>query len=202
MKTSCSSRVDSVGGDSSHVTDETTFVLPVESRRWLGVLRADGSRPTIEEIYREHAPRFRRVARAIVHDAEAAEDVVQEAFAKALVRRTSFRGSGDPAAWLWRIVVNAALSRQRRRRLEELMLEGGRLAPETGVEPAALDDRLREHVARLPKRQKLALFLHYYADLDYQTIGRVLGVEPGTVGKLLHDARTNLRRALEGGSDA
>jgi RNA polymerase sigma-70 factor (ECF subfamily) len=184
------------------VIDETTFALPVESRRWLGMPRADGSPPTIEEIYREHAPRFRRVARAIVHDAEAAEDVVQEAFARAIVRRASFRGSGDPVAWLWRIVVNAALSRQRRRRIEALVLERGHLVPEAGAEPAALDDRLRKHVARLPKRQKLALFLHYYADMDYETVGRVLAVEPGTVGKLLYDARMNLRRALEGGSDA
>jgi DNA-directed RNA polymerase specialized sigma24 family protein len=46
------------------------------------------------------------------------------------------------------------------------------------------------------------LFLHYYADLDYETIGRVLEIAPGTVGKLLHDARATLRRALDGGSDA
>jgi RNA polymerase sigma-70 factor (ECF subfamily) len=137
-----------------------------------------------------------------VHDAETAEDVVQEAFAKAIVRRTSFRGSGDMTAWVWRIVVNAALSRRRRRRLEALALERTGLAAETGAEPVAVDDDLRRHVARLPKRQRLALFLHYYADMDYETIGRVLGIAPGTVGKLLHDARATLRRAFEEDSDA
>src|SRR5438067_4781488 len=182
--------------------EPTTLALAVDGRRWLRVPRSGGraespSLPAIEEIYREHAPRFRRVAQAIVHDAETAEDAVQEAFASAILRRTSFRGSGDPAAWVWRIVVNTALSRQRRRRLEALVLERAGVAPEAGAEPAASDDRVRDQVGRLPKRQKLALFLHYYADMDYETIGSVLGIEPGTVGKLLYDARATLRRALE-----
>jgi RNA polymerase sigma-70 factor (ECF subfamily) len=150
---------------------------------------------SIEEIYRQDAPRFRRVAHAIVGDAQTAEDVVQEAFATAIVRRRSFRGSGDGAAWIWRIVVNTALSRRRRRRLEEAVL--GRTGGSADAEPARDERRLREHVARLPKRQKLALFLHYYADMDYDTIGSVLSVAPGTVGKLLHDARATIRRALE-----
>ena len=187
--------------------DTTTLALTVDGRRWLRLprhgVRADGrALATIEEIYREHAPRFRRVALAIVHDAETAEDVVQEAFASAIVRRASFRGAGDPTAWVWRIVVNAALSRRRRRRLEALALERVGAAAETCAEPVAVDDRIRLHVARLPKRQRLVLFLHYYADLDYETIGRVLEIAPGTVGKLLHDARATLRRALDGGSDA
>jgi RNA polymerase sigma-70 factor (ECF subfamily) len=187
--------------------DPTTLALAVDGRRWLRLPRrgahADGrSLATIEEIYREHAPCFRRVALAIVHDAETAEDVVQEAFASAIVRRASFRGSGDPTAWVWRIVVNAALSRRRRRRLEGLALERTWFAAETGIEPEPVDDRVRLHVTRLPKRQRLALFLHYYADMDYETIGSVLDIAPGTVGKLLHDARATLRRALEGTSDA
>src|SRR5262245_20428190 len=207
MKTSCWSRVDSEGGDADPTIDQTTLALAVDGRRWLRLPRrgatADTSpAATIDEIYREHAPRFRRVAQAIVHDAETAEDVVQEAFASAIVRRGSFRGSGDPTAWVWRIVVNAALSRRRRRRLEALVLERTGATAESGVEPAAVDDRIRSQVARLPKRQRLALFLHYYADMDYETIGRVLEIAPGTVGKLLHDARTSLRRALEGASDA
>jgi len=187
--------------------DPTTLALTVDGRRWLrlprrGTHAESRSLATIEEIYREHAPRFRRVALAIVNDAETAEDVVQEAFASAIVRRGSFRGSGDPTAWVWRIVVNTALSRRRRRRLEALALERTGCAAETVAEPEPVDERVRLHLTRLPKRQRLALFLHYYADMDYDTIGRVLDIAPGTVGKLLHDARATLRRALEGASDA
>jgi RNA polymerase sigma factor (sigma-70 family) len=49
----------------------------------------------------------------------------------------------------------------------------------------------------LPERQRLALFLRYYADLDYAAIAAALGISPGTVGALLHTARTSLRRTLE-----
>jgi RNA polymerase sigma-70 factor, ECF subfamily len=159
-------------------------------------LEAAAAVPPLEAIYREHGPRFRRVARAITHDAEAAEDVVHEAFAIAILRQRSYRDSGDPVGWVWRIVVNTALSRRRRRRVEELILrrEVGRAEP---PEVDADGVRVRRCVARLPKRQKLALFLHYYADLDYEAIAGVLEISPGTVGKLLWDARTTLRRMLD-----
>jgi RNA polymerase sigma-70 factor, ECF subfamily len=147
----------------------------------------------IEAIYREHGSRFRRVAAAILGSAEAAEDVVQEAFASAVAKRGSFRGSGATSAWIWRIVVNGALSRRRRGRLERRLAE--RLRP-VGAEPGMSDGSFRALVARLPERQRAALFLRYYADLDYAAIAEILAVRPGTVGKLLHDARASLRAAL------
>ena len=152
--------------------------------------------PPLEAIYREHGPRFQRVAHAILHDAEAAEDVVQEAFAIAILRQRSYRGSGDPVGWVWRIVVNTALSRRRRRRVEALLFHRDGRAAETS-ETLADGEHVRRCVARLPKRQKLALFLHHYADMDYDAIARVLEISPGTVGKLLWDARTTLRRVLD-----
>jgi RNA polymerase sigma-70 factor (ECF subfamily) len=158
---------------------------------------ADASLELIEELYREHAARFRRVALAIVANSETAEDVVQEAFARAVVTRASFRASGPAAAWIWRIVVNTALSRVRRARLETRAVQTLTL----GLRRAHVDtyeDGFRRHLCRLPERQRAALFLRYYADLDYDAIGEVLEISPGTVGKLLHDARARLRVAAEG----
>ena len=150
----------------------------------------------IEEIYREQAPRFRRVAAAIVESAEAADDVVQEAFASAVANRGSFRGSGAASAWIWRIVVNGALSRRRRERLERRMTEWLKLGRDHAEDRPAADRSFRTLVARLPERQRTVLFLRYYADLDYAAIAELLSISPGTVGKLLHDARATLRTAL------
>jgi len=47
---------------------------------------------------------------------------------------------------------------------------------------------LRALVATLPERQRLVLFLRYYADLDYQAIGGVLGIATGTVSATLNQA--------------
>jgi RNA polymerase sigma factor (sigma-70 family) len=157
---------------------------------------SDPALELIEAIYREQAGRFRRVAAAIVESAEAAEDVVQEAFASAVAKRASFRGSGDASAWIWRIVVNGALSRRRRGRLEGRLLEWLKAGGARAEEPDAGERSFRALVARLPERQRAALFLRYYADLDYAAIAEVLSIRPGTVGKLLHDARATLRTAL------
>jgi RNA polymerase sigma-70 factor (ECF subfamily) len=56
---------------------------------------------------------------------------------------------------------------------------------------------VREAVQRLPARQRDALFLRYYLDLDYRAIADVLDVEVGTVSATLHAARTSLRNALQ-----
>lgn len=168
--------------------------------RTAGRPRADEMLALIEQLYRDEAPRFRRVANAILHDADAADDVVQEAFANAVTRRRSFRGNGDAAGWLWRIVVNSALSRRRRARIEA---SAANLATAEVAGPADVEELqyLRAHIARLPDRQRVALFLRYYADLDYDGIAHALSIAPGTVGKLLHDARVTIEAALERRND-
>jgi RNA polymerase sigma factor (sigma-70 family) len=56
---------------------------------------------------------------------------------------------------------------------------------------------LRAVVAALPERQRLVLFLRYYADLEYESIAAAMEVAPGTVGATLSQAHANLRRRLE-----
>jgi RNA polymerase sigma factor (sigma-70 family) len=63
-------------------------------------------------------------------------------------------------------------------------------APHDDVQP------VRRLVAALPERQRLALFLRYYADLDYASIAAVLDIEVGTVSATLSRAHATLRRSL------
>lgn len=57
---------------------------------------------------------------------------------------------------------------------------------------------MRAAVAALPERQRLALFLRHYADLDYESIAAALGVRRGTVAASLHAAHETLRETLTG----
>jgi RNA polymerase sigma factor (sigma-70 family) len=66
---------------------------------------------------------------------------------------------------------------------------------ENGCERAE-DSGLWPHIALLPDRQRAALFLRYYADLDYRSIAEALGIEVGTVSATLSAAHTSLRRSL------
>jgi len=139
----------------------------------------------LEAFYRTHLAELRRVATAIAGDRELGCDAVQEAFARAVRKRRSFRGEGTLEAWVWRIVVNAA--RDARRGQRAAVLE----APaENGHAPVVPLDLLSE-------RQREIVFLHYYADLDYAAIADALEISPGTVGATLTAARRTLRDALE-----
>jgi RNA polymerase sigma-70 factor (ECF subfamily) len=146
----------------------------------------------IERIYRSRLAQFRRVATAISGDRELGYEAVQEGFALAVRRRADFRGDGSLEAWLWRIVLNAARSQRRR---GEQAVPAEPAASNGHIDAAA--EHLRAAMTLLSERQRLVLFLHYYADLDYAAIAEALGIASGTVGATLHSARAALRRVLE-----
>jgi RNA polymerase sigma-70 factor (ECF subfamily) len=150
----------------------------------------DRSRDDLEQLYRKRYRHFVNVARGITGDTERARDAVQEGFAGAIRARRSFRGEGPLEAWVWRSVVNAALKSGRPR-----LVEVGVEPVENEVAPTAVSE-LAPLVAALPERQRLVIFLRYYADLDYRTIAAALDVEVGTVSATLASAHRSIRRAL------
>ena len=140
----------------------------------------------LEALYRSRLPEFRRVATAIAGDRELGCDAVQEAFARAVRKRRTFRGRGTLEAWVWRIVVNAARDARRGRPA----LAEPHDAAANGHAPVLPLDLLTD-------RQREIVFLHYYADLDYAAIADALAISPGTVGATLNAARRTLRQSLE-----
>ena len=140
----------------------------------------------LERLYRSRLPEFRRVAAGIAGDTELGCDAVQEAFASAVRKRRTFRGSGTLEAWVWRIVVNAARDARRRR---PALAEPQEASSNGNASVLPLD--------LLTERQREIVFLHYYADLDYAAIADALAISPGTVGATLNAARRTLRGALE-----
>jgi DNA-directed RNA polymerase specialized sigma24 family protein len=146
----------------------------------------------LEGLYRSRFDVFARVAASVTGDRDRARDAVQEAFATALRKRGSFRGEGPLEAWVWRIMLNAARSDARRC---TPTLDLGPLAVANGRPER--DAELRVVLARLPERQRTAVFLRYYADLDYTAIGQALGISTGTVAATLNAAHAALRGQLE-----
>jgi RNA polymerase sigma factor (sigma-70 family) len=144
----------------------------------------------IEGAYRRDFARFLHVATAITGDVELAADAVQDGFARAIRLRKGYRGDGSLTGWLWRIVVNAA----RDQASEAKKLPSTDSADRTPTTSVASDPpELRTLLAQLPERQRLVLFLRYYADLDYNAIATALGISSGTVGATLHAAHATLR---------
>jgi RNA polymerase sigma-70 factor (ECF subfamily) len=158
--------------------------------------RAKGAElAAIEAVYNRDLAKLQRLATAIVGSREAGCDAVQDAFARAVHRRAEFRGDGRLEGWLWRIVVSSA--REAAARVSAARPAGADY-PDAAALPADASDRseLRDLIASLPERQRLAIYLRYYADLDYRAIADALGISPGTVGAALNQARQNLRHLL------
>ena len=143
-------------------------------------------------MYRSRFEIFVRVAASVSGDSERAHDAVQEAFATAVQKRSSFRGDGPLEAWVWRIVLNAARSDVRRITPVAGHAETGASNGDPGP-----DATLRAVLALLPERQRTAVFLLYYADLDYAAIGEALGISTGSVSATLNAAHAALRNRLE-----
>jgi RNA polymerase sigma factor (sigma-70 family) len=144
----------------------------------------------LEALYRARHGHFVRVARAITGDTERAHEAVQDAFADAIRSRSTFRGDAPLEAWVWRAVINAA-----RKAVRRPLVEVGTAADELAPPPAVRE--LAPAVAALPERQRLVVFLRYYADLDYRAIAAALDVEVGTVSATLAAAHRAVRQRLE-----
>jgi RNA polymerase sigma factor (sigma-70 family) len=145
----------------------------------------------IEHLYRERYARFRNGVAPVAGSYDAAHDAVQEGFARALRSSGQYSGRGSLEGWVWRIVLRTAL--EQRRPGEELPLDG--IDP-AFVEPER-DFALTAAVQTLPPRQRLVVFLRYFADLPYRTIAEVLEINEGTVAATLAQARQVLAAIFE-----
>jgi RNA polymerase sigma-70 factor (ECF subfamily) len=174
-------------------------VIASQSRRDGAGQSRETEAATVEALaalYHDGYHRFVRVAEAITGSVEDARDAVQEGFANALRQLDRYERRGSLDGWVWRSVVNAArMSRRRSRRVGPTGELGGLV--EVALQQSERPDRLRPQLARLPERQRLVLFLRYFADLQYEAIADALEISPGTVAATLNAAHRSLRRWLE-----
>jgi RNA polymerase sigma-70 factor (ECF subfamily) len=152
------------------------------------------------------------LARWLLRDDHAAEDVVQEAYLRALRYFASFRGDDSDAArpWLLGIVRNACYAWLRDNRgaresvefddaLEAAERDDGTAAslpPEQWVALRQQKDRVDAAIAALPPGHREVLVLRELEELSYDEIARVAGIPIGTVMSRLSRARAMLRSAL------
>jgi RNA polymerase sigma-70 factor (ECF subfamily) len=153
----------------------------------------------VDEIY---AACYRRLVAqlfAFTSDLVEAQDVVQEAFARALARPRGLADVENPEAWLRTVAVNVVRRRWRRRKLLDTILLRDRPVTQTvqpGPEPEGAD--LREAVAGLPRQYREVVVLHYLADLPVEEISRLLDVPTGTIKSRLSRGRAALAERLTG----
>ncbi|GAA3297999.1 SigE family RNA polymerase sigma factor [Dactylosporangium matsuzakiense] len=131
---------------------------------------------------------------AYTNDMATAQDMVQEAFCRALARWKRVSAMDDPAAWVRRVAWNLATSRWRRTRTALLFAQ--RQREEHAPSPSPDRVALARALNALPAQQRRAVILHYLADLPINEIARQEGVAEGTVKSWLHRGRTVLAAQL------
>jgi RNA polymerase sigma-70 factor (ECF subfamily) len=163
--------------------------------------RAADRRPATEQAMGElyHACYRRLVAQVYAFTADVAEaqDVVQEAFARALARPGGLSDVDSPEAWLRTVAVNVVRRRWRRRKLLDTILLRDR--PITRLVQAAPGPEradLRQAMATLPEPFRQVVVLHYFADLPVDEISALLEVPTGTIKSRLSRARAALAERL------
>lgn len=128
-----------------------------------------------------------RLAYLLTSDEGTAEELVQDAFAKALPRWPTIQ---NPGAYLRTSVVNGANSWIRRAALARTR------APTEDVHTELGANHLQDVLAHLPERQRAVLVLRYYEQLEDREIARILGCRPATVRTSAFRALAQLRKEL------
>jgi RNA polymerase sigma-70 factor, ECF subfamily len=127
------------------------------------------------------------------------DDVVQEALVRAWQKWHQFDPErGSPSTWLLAITADQARSARRSRLRRLRVVDDTAQAPEAAA-PAtdvAADLDLDRAVTDLPRRQRLAVELHYFVGLTVDETAAVMDCAPGTVKSTLFDARARLRQLL------
>ncbi len=147
------------------------------------------------------------LARYLMRDEDDAQDVVQEAYLRALKYFDGFRGDqgGKARAWLLAIVRNAAYTWRRRHRVdaraaefdEEIHSEAvAEVHPEAALLRAAARESLQQGLDRLPPEFREVIVLREIEGLSYKEISDVAGVPVGTVMSRLSRARRRLQETL------
>jgi RNA polymerase sigma factor (sigma-70 family) len=150
------------------------------------------------QVFERHHVEIRRYLRHRVADADVAEDLAAETFARAFAARGSFADRGHGVRpWLFQIATNLLRdelrARARRRTLAE-RLRGERPAPVALA--AGADPELADALALLRRDELDVLLLFAWAELSYDEIAIALRVPVGTVRSRLSRARTRLRNEL------
>ncbi len=165
-----------------------------------GTVTAAGSavRADLEQVFRTGYPAVVAVAARVLGSRDEAEDVAQEVF-------LSFARSTVPAAeapaWLAVAAAHTALnhlrSGRRRTAREEAVSDGSRPVPDVADDVVVREERrrVRAALARLPRKQAVALVLRH-SGLSYADVAAALDLSPGSVGTTVRRAESALREEL------
>ncbi|HEX5724445.1 MAG TPA: sigma-70 family RNA polymerase sigma factor [Longimicrobiaceae bacterium] len=197
---------------SVHPPPRPTVDPPSAEAELLARLRA-GEEAAFEQLVREHTPVLLRLARRLLRAEDEARDAVQDVFVSVFRGLPRFRAESRLGTWVYRIGLNACLSRLRARdaaaeetSLDDLLprfLADGHAVvpslrwPDAGAERRETREEVRRCIDRLPESYRTVILLRDIEELTTEEAAEALGVSPGALKVRLHRARQALRALLD-----
>ena len=149
---------------------------------------------SLDELYHTQSARLVAQLYSYTQDLALAEDLVQEAFCRAVAHWSRLAEYDDPVGWIRRVAWNLAASNWRRRRSFRLFAGGAREdhTPEPSLERVVLVQAL----AKLPLVPRRVVIMFYLADMSLAEIAEFEGISENAVKQRLHRARAALTAEL------
>ena len=175
-----------------------------------GVLLAAARQGDIDaftEIVRRYEHRLRPVLRRILDDSRDVDEATQDLFVQAWRNLDHYRGDAAVFTWLYRIGVNEALARRRRKRLDTVDLDSpsaaavhdtrGEIQPQRSAEMSDTRDHVHAALAALPFDYREAVVLRDLAGLSNEEVADALDLSIAAAKSRIHRGRMQLRELLE-----
>ncbi len=172
------------------------------------------TRPSMEQVFREYAPRIYHLARRILGNETDAQDVTQDVMLQVLRKLDTFRGDSSFPTWLHRVTVNAALAHRRRKAArheleasdtveqssnDELLprsLKPWTARPDQAVLDAEQQALVESAIAELPEMYRDVYVLADVQQMSNAEIADLLNLSVPAVKSRLHRARMMMRNRL------
>jgi RNA polymerase sigma-70 factor (ECF subfamily) len=174
-----------------------------QEKIWLEQSR-QGDHTAFENLISGYQQMIHSVAYRMTGSMADADDLAQETFIRAFQQLASYRGEAKFSSWLCRITVNAGLNwRQREARRVEVHQQWAGESFSTGAHDESGDaqdvesQRVQAALDRLPAKQRAAMILTVYEEMNHAEAARVLGCSEATVSWRIFAARAKLKRWLK-----
>lgn len=156
-------------------------------------------RTWFDPLVRSLGGRAFRFAYMMIGNIEIAEEIVQEAFARAWASATTPSAEADFRRWLYRVIANLAHDYHRKQgRFEKLPIPlAASLDPLEQIDRLSQEQQVLAALRKLKVRERQAVYLRYFEDQSFTDTARMMGSPEVSVRVLVHRALGKLRRDLE-----
>jgi RNA polymerase sigma-70 factor (ECF subfamily) len=186
-----------------------------EDRHALLMLRfQSGDSGAFHELYEDYKFPLLNFIYRFCQDRRVAEELCQEVFIRVYKSASSYEAKAKFSTWLYRIATNICLNELRSGKYQYELVPSSLDKNEPGKEPLGFEDTdqaraddgmearelniaVRQAIAQLPKKQRLAVLFSIYQQLSYKDIGDRIGCSEGAVKSMIHRSKIFIKKKLK-----